>query len=229
MEATPQDTPIELQQPQVTATPSPKVQSSSLEVARSETPATSQAASESDSTQPTTPSSIVPPRSVGSTTTVRPPGKIVPVVPAIPNLPSLSRPRKESVSATVLSSQSEAPQSELSNNAQSPVTSKAELSAEDRNDTTATPKPSSPQTKAAPKSWADLVRTKASASTLPLKVNPSTDNATVNGHPAAKSGSLPEVLSNFVVRGNDGDGKLEFLKPRGLVNTGNMCYMNSVS
>jgi len=25
------------------------------------------------------------------------------------------------------------------------------------------------------------------------------------------------------------DGKLAFIEPRGLVNTGNMCYMNSVS
>lgn len=38
--------------------------------------------------------------------------------------------------------------------------------------------------------------------------------------------SLAEAIQSYVVENN---GKLDFLEPRGLINTGNMCYMNSVS
>ncbi|KAM0453447.1 hypothetical protein ACHAPV_006229 [Trichoderma viride] len=37
--------------------------------------------------------------------------------------------------------------------------------------------------------------------------------------------SLAEAIQSYVVENN---GKLDFLEPRGLINTGNMCYMNSV-
>ena len=43
----------------------------------------------------------------------------------------------------------------------------------------------------------------------------------------ANTESLAESLRSFSVDAND--SKIAFLKPRGLVNTGNMCYMNSVS
>lgn len=81
---------------------------------------------------------------------------------------------------------------------------------------TAAPKP-------APKSWADLVRTKS---------KPGAAAAPANGEPIAngiqlpKSASLADALKQYNVRS---DIKLPFLEPRGLVNTGNMCYMNSVS
>jgi ubiquitin carboxyl-terminal hydrolase 10 len=179
-------------------------------VVRPETPATSQDPSENDSTQPTTPSSVVPPRSSGSASTVRPSGKIVPVIPSIP---SLSRPaRKDSISNSV----------EL----------KVATVAEDEKvkdvpeEVAETPKPSSPQAKTAPKSWADLVRSKNASSFSQVQTS-AIDGLVTNG--ASKSTSLADILNNFSVRSNNDEGKLSFLKPRGLVNTGNMCYMNSVS
>jgi ubiquitin carboxyl-terminal hydrolase 10 len=73
---------------------------------------------------------------------------------------------------------------------------------------------------AAPKSWADLVRTK----------NAVAASVRQNGAPAhgvaslPKSASLAEALKQYTVRPEH----VSFLEPRGLVNTGNMCYMNSV-
>lgn len=81
-----------------------------------------------------------------------------------------------------------------------------------------------PEEKAVPKSWADLVRSKAAAAAAPAA-------AWANGVPqtngsTTKSNSLVDVLTSYTV---DSEHKRSFLKPRGLVNTGNMCYMNSVS
>jgi ubiquitin carboxyl-terminal hydrolase 10 len=45
------------------------------------------------------------------------------------------------------------------------------------------------------------------------------------GQPSAES--LAEALKSFSVASTE--SKVAFLKPRGLVNSGNMCYMNSVS
>lgn len=44
-----------------------------------------------------------------------------------------------------------------------------------------------------------------------------------------KVNSLGEALSSFDIKDIQETSKLSFLEPRGLVNTGNMCYMNSVS
>jgi ubiquitin carboxyl-terminal hydrolase 10 len=80
-----------------------------------------------------------------------------------------------------------------------------------------------PAAKTAPKSWADLVRTKAAATPI--------SQSTANGEPSeaqlakSKSASLAEVIRSFNVAI---PSKFAFLEPRGLVNTGNMCYMNSV-
>jgi len=77
---------------------------------------------------------------------------------------------------------------------------------------------------AAPKSWADLVRSKnlnkAAVSSLTNGTN------IPNGIPTSRAGTISEVLSNYSVENGE---KVAFLEPRGLVNTGNMCYMNAVS
>ena len=51
----------------------------------------------------------------------------------------------------------------------------------------------------------------------------------MNNNSVTKGVSLAEILGKFGVRSQDSDSKVAFTKPRGLVNTGNMCYMNSVS
>ncbi|PVI00671.1 UCH-domain-containing protein [Periconia macrospinosa] len=86
-----------------------------------------------------------------------------------------------------------------------------------------TPKvPAAP--KAAPSSWAALLRKNAPA---PAPAAPATNGivSPTNGPPAPISNSLGDVLASFSV---ESDKKLSFLEPRGLVNTGNLCYMNSI-
>lgn len=94
-----------------------------------------------------------------------------------------------------------------------------------------------PAVKAPPTSWANLFA-KASAR-APVNgsgvngangVNGDSADATNNflGSAFSKSNinSLAEAIQSYAVENN---GKLDFLEPRGLINTGNMCYMNSVS
>ena len=83
--------------------------------------------------------------------------------------------------------------------------------------------------KAAPKSWADLVRTMGQNTTARTAQAPSDSAAQTNGFTPTKAGSLADALSSYSVKENNENAKIAFLEPRGLVNTGNMCYMNSVS
>lgn len=67
------------------------------------------------------------------------------------------------------------------------------------------------------------MRTKASAS-------PHGSTKPPSGGPAVpKNESLVDVLSSLGVGSENSGNKVAFVEPRGLVNTGNMCYMNSVS
>ena len=84
-------------------------------------------------------------------------------------------------------------------------------------DSTPTPAP-------APKSWADLVRTKGPQPTAVQQANGNGVGAK-DAFGASKSAPLAEAIRGFSVNSN---AKVSFLEPRGLVNTGNMCYMNSV-
>lgn len=79
-----------------------------------------------------------------------------------------------------------------------------------------------PPPKAAPKSWADLVRSKNASVAA---ANAIESSSLTNGAVPSRAGSLRDVLSEFNV---DSEGKIAFIEPRGLVNMGNMCYMNSV-
>jgi ubiquitin carboxyl-terminal hydrolase 10 len=76
---------------------------------------------------------------------------------------------------------------------------------------------------AAPKSWADLVRNKNLARNA---ANQSAPSGVVNG--VVKSQSVADVILNLGDDVSQYSDKVTFLEPRGLVNTGNMCYMNSV-
>lgn len=87
----------------------------------------------------------------------------------------------------------------------------------------------SPSMKVAPKSWADLVRTMGPPN--PIARAPVANEATAqtNGFGTNNAGSLADALNSYSVKGSSETAKVAFLEPRGLVNTGNMCYMNSVS
>ncbi|KAF2476280.1 cysteine proteinase [Lindgomyces ingoldianus] len=177
-----------------------------------ETPSTSHPPSEADSTHPTTPSSSMPPASarplaVNHTRTATKPA--VPLIPIKPVKP---------VSATSTTQKSATDKEEVKKAEEAP-SSTTEPSGSTEN----TPK-ASPPPKPAPKSWAELLRPKAPA---PAAQTPSIPNGVVavNGSSVPKSNSLADVLSSFSV---DSDKKISFLEPRGLVNSGNLCYMNSI-
>jgi len=183
--------------------------------------------SDGGSTQPTTPSSIAPLQSTKLQHTPTQPKSVRPVVPVIPAVPILPqgpsvvrRPHRDSVISTT---------SKASDAAQITSDARRESGASASQDegqslVEQTPKPVSPLIPH--KSWADLVRSKPAVSTS------QTFSATAqlpNGLAGLKSESLSEVLNEMSSNTSESSAKIAFLQPRGLVNTGNMCYMNSVS
>ena len=133
----------------------------------------------------------------------------IPIVPAVPIMAG-NRPKP------VTPTQNDKPIEQIVTTREQ--TSNADEPALEESNGTAT----TPSSKTVPKSWADLVRSKNSAA-----ATISADNAVqpLNGSQHSRAGSLAEVLSQHRV---ELDEKKGFLEPRGLVNTGNMCYMNSV-
>jgi ubiquitin carboxyl-terminal hydrolase 10 len=96
-----------------------------------------------------------------------------------------------------------------------------------------------PPVKAPPSSWANLFAKAASAGQVPSSAadGAMADDATADGpvgvvsgghlpgSAASKANALAEVIRAYRVNNRD---HIAFLEPRGLVNTGNMCYLNSV-
>lgn len=167
-----------------------------------QTPTTSQAPSESDSTHPTTPSSTkLASRSRDQAETPKQ-TTIVPVVPILPQAPVTP---KHSIPAQ---------ESEQTDSSQ--VT--GEVVSQESSEQPTTPAP------AAPKSWADLVRAKTARATGTVPNVP----AESGNLQASRSESLGDVLTSLGPNVDQFGEKIAFLEPRGLVNTGNLCYMNSV-
>ncbi|KAH6655640.1 hypothetical protein BKA67DRAFT_516502 [Truncatella angustata] len=207
---------------------------------RPETPSTQEMPSEStQSTSPTSPASAHTTQlsTAASVTPIKPTRSAsktaVPAVPAVPVLPKNS-PKDTRTTASTDKPAAEQKQ-ELEAAAEVATNSADQTTAAEADE--AKPESASAPAKAAPKSWASLV---ASGAT-PNAVRHAVTNSTVNGNNAvdvsvneaaavpgfAKSNasSQAEALHNFRV--NSGS-KFPFLEPRGLINTGNMCYMNSV-
>ncbi len=158
----------------------------------------------------------------------RPSVPAIPIKPAVPNLPLTSRlSKRASVSAT-----SDAVNTAPSNadHLANAVETAAKVNAKENEASAKSVEVgTSPPIKAAPKSWADLVRTTGQNTTARAVQVPSESATQTNAFAAAKTGSLADALSSYSVKDNDENAKMAFLEPRGLVNTGNMCYMNSVS
>lgn len=181
-----------------------------------ETPATSQAPSEVD-LGTATPSSTVAEASKVATPqsqAKKDSRSAVPVVPVVPAVPA-ARPKTASSEVTT----SAATLAEQSVPAAEPAAAQTEASAETKSAEPVTPAP-----KAAPKSWADLMRSKNSAVAAASSAVVNGTGPT-NGAAPSRASTLAGALKQFNVDDND---KIAFLEPRGLVNTGNMCYMNSV-
>jgi len=186
-----------------------RVETTAQEVSEPQTPM-SAGPSDVGSTQPTTPSSAPQgqfARPQHQSKLSKPAVPVVPVVPVVS--PAAGTPRQP---AKDDSTKSDATPAEPSQ-AQTDVAISEEPA-----------KPSSPP-RAAPKSWADLVRAKSAAKAAGAPPSTSTE---ANGLMAHKRRSLADVLTTLGEDVAQYSDKVAFLEPRGLVNTGNMCYMNSV-
>jgi ubiquitin carboxyl-terminal hydrolase 10 len=186
-----------------------------------ETPATSQAPSEADFTQvstPTTPAQAVAPSSKTSNAPAQQHArKDTRTAVAVPNIGSLQK--KGTPSSVEQPAQQASSTSAEAVPAQADNTTAVEAVAEVPSAET----PKSPPKPSAPKSWADLVRTKEAKNASIAQTNGAVAPPAVQSLPA--SASLAEALEQHAVNNSN----LSFLEPRGLVNPGNMCYMNSVS
>ncbi|KAK3711840.1 hypothetical protein LTR37_009358 [Vermiconidia calcicola] len=187
-----------------------------------ETPATSQAPSESDYTQasaPATPAqaAVTSPKSTPIQTQSQHVRRDTRTAIAVPNLPSFN---KSKASPAAASDKQEAASTQPESATSQTEGEKSGQTEEQTSTEAATP--ATPPAKPAPKSWADLVRRNTTTSSAGGNAN---DAVTMNGIPLPKSAPLADALKQYSVQN---DAKLSFLEPRGLVNTGNMCYMNSM-
>lgn len=186
--------------------------------AEQETPDTSQAPSEVDVAGSSTPaaSNQAHVSSPQTQSTSQAHGRrntrtAVPIIPALPAKPA-TRPKTASSDGPATPSQS-APAADATAGPTTPLKVPED-----------SPVASSPAKVEVPKSWADLVRAKnAGAAAAASAVQ--NGAAPINGTSTSRAGSVAEAFRQYNV--ND-DEKVAFLEPRGLVNTGNMCYMNSV-
>ncbi|KAL0942827.1 ubiquitin c-terminal hydrolase [Colletotrichum truncatum] len=166
-----------------------------------------------------------------SSSTSRPAAPVVPVVPVIPkNSP------KETKSASI--NKPEETKQPASLEQPTEVSSTADAAdSEQKVDA----QPAAP-VKAAPKTWSGLFSAAAAAAAPKVQpnVNGPTASLPVNGTAANGDGAVNGSASNFSA-GNANSlaaaiqdfragslSKFQFIEPRGLINTGNMCYMNSV-
>jgi ubiquitin carboxyl-terminal hydrolase 10 len=189
---------------------------------RPETPSNSQPPSEeAPSTTPTTPASISIQQQVsptrGDTTPVVTKSTHRPAVPIIPAVPkSVSRETRaapeKSVEATIADDVEDTEQK----------TVESEHVAEEKSEEVTPPTPA-PKAWSQPKAWGGVFKTGSAVPTAPTD----TSRAAVTSFGKTNAESLSEAVKTFSAEAND--AKVAFLEPRGLVNTGNMCYMNSVS
>ncbi|KAM5452146.1 putative ubiquitinyl hydrolase 1 [Microsporum audouinii] len=153
--------------------------------------------------------------------TTRPGVPVIPVVPLMPQSPSAPKQSRSSAHPTPGTPDStEATASTALENGQAATDEGSQPAASSETASNAAPSPA-PQ-RVAPKSWADLVRSKAAA-------NKAAAPSPQAGAPTLSRGeSLAEALNSFGANVEQYSEKIAFLEPRGLVNTGNMCYMNSI-
>ncbi|KAL8654462.1 MAG: hypothetical protein Q9210_001497 [Variospora velana] len=195
-----------------------------------ETPLTSHAPSETNSTQPTTPSSAILPliprqQSVAATKPIHKSNPSVPIIPAIPHIPLPSRPvKRTSVSITSETVGSPPPSNadHLADAAE--IATYASTDDISHHSVSEAIRATSPA-KVAPKSWADLVKSRVPKPASGAKVSENKSSGT-NGFQNQNVASMVEVLRDY--GHSSGNDRVAFIEPRGLVNTGNMCYMNSV-
>jgi ubiquitin carboxyl-terminal hydrolase 10 len=183
-----------------------------------------QTPSEVDSTHPTTPASVVSAIMPKSASTQAPPPVVPPVLPRkITAATPVVKETKQQPSKNKAVEETKVEETKVES--AEPATEKkedvpVEASAPASESPTPAPavlKPASPAP--TPKSWADMLKSNAAANAKPLVPK-------VNGHTITANSSIGDVLAAFDIHN---DGAAPHLQPRGLINTGNMCFMNAVS
>ena len=198
-----------------------------------ETPATSETPSETGSTQPTTPSSVFPVQQANAIKTQQPYNHTrtitkaaVPIIPVTPKASAnstLNQKALEPADTTKAVQQNAIAMVKTDGSRNVTRTEQSSSTTDELCDNSQESAFSQPR--APPKSWADLFGRDASQKSE-VDVTSNLNGSSANGVGIPKSGSLGQVLQSFSVLN---ESKLSFLEPRGLVNTGNLCYMNSVS
>ncbi|KAI0881793.1 cysteine proteinase [Annulohypoxylon maeteangense] len=212
---------------------------------QSETPSTQDVPSEiAHSTSPSTPQSVYAVQSptatsITPTKTTKPASRTaVPAVPVVPVMPKASS--KEATSSSAETKTSEEKQSLPEATAEAPATESSPEDSQVEVKPESTPAP----VKAAPKLWTGLFARSApnpsstgapgtgsavtgatTTGAVPDGTVQSNGSVSVGSFAKSNASSLAEALRAYSV---SGDRKIAFLEPRGLINTGNMCYMNSV-
>jgi len=191
-----------------------------------ETPATSQAPSENDFSQISDSSATVVAAVPSPKAAVRHVRKDTRSAIAVPNIPGISRPKPspdktENKSPRVESTSSQAGSTPAQAEPTLPAADASAAPVDQTSETSSTT-PAEP-VRSAPKSWAEMARRNAPAT---LSAGLQNGGTLPNGVSLPKSASLADALKQY---STESDAELFFLEPRGLVNTGNMCYMNAVS
>lgn len=196
-------------------------------VPRPETPSTSQPQSDgTNSTNPTTPSSSTqaPLPAARDTTPVAPKSAQKARVPAVPVVPALPKASPRDAAKQIPEKANEDAPVEQSQGVQDETKAVDQAAATDGGSIeTPTPAPA-PKAWSTPKLWAGLFNPNAETNSA---TSGDSGRATGQNFGKANTESVAEALRSFSAVA--GDSKVSFLKPRGLINTGNMCYMNSVS
>jgi ubiquitin carboxyl-terminal hydrolase 10 len=227
--------PVQVAQQVPSATPKSEPKTEALSPP-SDTPSTQARPSEAAvSSTPTTPSSTQPPKlsttTPGTPTAVKAAVPAVPVVPALPKAsPKQTKPAAGAEKSVAEANPAVAAPGEQQAEPAKPVAETAGAAAD-----TAQPAPAPPK----PKLWTGLfskpggaVASTSSGATAALaQTNGSTEDGSAivpgaGSFAKANASSLAQALQAYRPSAPD---RLAFLEPRGLVNTGNMCYMNSVS
>ncbi|KAK6527864.1 hypothetical protein TWF281_009132 [Arthrobotrys megalospora] len=149
-----------------------------------------------------------------------------PAIPFVPFIPAIHKPRKSADTTTVTST-------DLDRTSESGVEAeKLDVCTDETQAATDSQPPPPPPP---PKSWADLVRSKSTTtSTVPNPLAPPSQNGTsvITGSIAdAQTRTLAEVLQSFAIpqsKISTSGWIVPLIEPRGLINTGNMCFMNSI-